>query len=334
MKIAVVGSSGVVGRQMLRTLFERKVPYSEVLALASKRSAGTRVPFGDTELEIKNLEDYDFSGTDVALFSAGSEVSKIYAPKASAKGCVVIDNSSYWRYDEDVPLIVPQVNKKSIVDYKKKGIIANPNCSTIQMAVALQAIHKRSKLKRTLVSTYQSVSGAGKKAIDELLEGSRLHLDGRGFEAKVFSKPIAFNVIPHIDAFMEDASTKEEWKMTKETQKILGEDILVHANCARVASIVGHAEYINVETEKTIDIDLIKDDWRKEPMIEIIDERRGGGYATPKDVEERDEVFISRIRKDATVPNGMSFWCVSNNLRKGAALNAVEIAEILIKEYL
>ena len=336
-KVAVVGATGNVGREMLQTLAERKFPVDEVYALASSKSVGKEVSFGEEKvLKVQNLADFDFHGVDIALMSAGGGVSEKFAPKIAEAGCVVIDNSSQWRMDPDVPLVVPEVNPEAIAGYKKKNIIANPNCSTIQMVVPLAALHKAFHIERVVVSTYQSVSGAGKEAMDELFNQTRgIFMNQMPSEnQKKFTKQIAFNVIPHIDVFLDDGSTKEEWKMTAETKKILDPKIKVHANCARVPVFVGHAEYVNIETTDEISDTAATEILRETPGVIVIDSRENGGYPTPAEVAGEGEVYVSRIRSDATVDNGLSFWCVADNLRKGAALNAVQIAEVLVRDYL
>ena len=336
-KDAVVGATGNVGREMLQTLAERNFPVDEVYALASSKSVGKEVSFGEEKvLKVQNLADFDFHGVDIALMSAGGGVSEKFAPKIAKAGCVVIDNSSQWRMDPDVPLVVPEVNPEAIAGYKKKNIIANPNCSTIQMVVPLAALHKAFHIERVVVSTYQSVSGAGKEAMDELFNQTRgIFMNQMPSEnQKKFTKQIAFNVIPHIDVFLDDGSTKEEWKMTAETKKILDPKIKVHANCARVPVFVGHAEYVNIETTDEISDTAATEILRETPGVVVIDSRENGGYPTPAEVAGEGEVYVSRIRSDATVDNGLSFWCVADNLRKGAALNAVQIAEVLVRDYL
>lgn len=336
-KVAVVGATGNVGREMLQTLAERNFPVDEVYALASSKSVGKEVSFGEEKvLKVQNLADFDFHGVDIALMSAGGGVSEKFAPKIAEAGCVVIDNSSQWRMDPDVPLVVPEVNPEAIAGYKKKNIIANPNCSTIQMVVPLAALHKAFHIERVVVSTYQSVSGAGKEAMDELFNQTRgIFMNQMPSEnQKKFTKQIAFNVIPHIDIFLDDGSTKEEWKMTAETKKILDPKIKVHANCARVPVFVGHAEYVNIETTDEISDTAATEILRETPGVIVVDSRENGGYPTPAEVAGEGEVYVSRIRSDATVDNGLSFWCVADNLRKGAALNAVQIAEVLVRDYL
>jgi aspartate-semialdehyde dehydrogenase len=329
-KVAVVGATGNVGREMLNILAERQFPVDEIVALASRKSLGTEISFGDTTLKTKDLDTFDFTGWDIALFAVGSEATKIYAPKAAAAGCVVIDNSSLYRYDPDVPLIVPEVNADAIHGYSKKNIIANPNCSTAQMVVALKPLHDRARIKRVVVSTYQSVSGAGKEGIDELWDQTKsIYNPTDDKPARKFTKQIAFNVIPHIDVFLEDGSTKEEWKMVAETKKILDPKIKVTATCVRVPVFVGHSESINIEFEDHLDEAEARDILRESPGIMVIDKRENGGYVTPIECVGDYATFISRIRQDSTIDNGINLWCVSDNLRKGAALNAVQIAEVL-----
>ncbi len=334
-KVVVAGATGNVGREMLNILAERQFPVDEIAVLASRKSLGTEVTFGDTTLKTKDLATFDFTGWDMALFAIGSSATKEFAPKAAAAGCVVIDNSSLYRYDPDVPLIVPEVNPQAVHGYGKKNIIANPNCSTAQMVVALKPLHDRAKIKRVVVSTYQSVSGSGKDAMDELWEQTKaVYNPVNDVPPKVYTKEIAFNVIPHIDVFMEDGSTKEEWKMVAETKKIVDPSIKVTATCVRVPVFVGHSESINIETEDFLDEDEARDILRESPGIMVIDKREDGGYVTPKECVGDFATFISRLRQDSTIDNGLNFWCVSDNLRKGAALNAVQIAELLGREVL
>jgi len=328
--IVVVGATGNVGREMLNILAERQFPVEKIAVLASRRSLGTEVSFGDDTLKTKDLDTFDFSGWDMALFAIGSDATKKYAPKAAAAGCVVIDNSSLYRYDPDVPLVVPEVNADAVLGYSKKNIIANPNCSTAQMVVALKPLHDRAKIKRVVVSTYQSVSGAGKSGMDELWDQTKaIYNPTSEVGAKTFQKQIAFNVIPHIDVFMEDGSTKEEWKMVAETKKIVDPSIKVTATCVRVPVFVGHSEAINIEFEEFLDEDEARDILREAPGIMVIDKRENGGYVTPIEAVGDFATFVSRIRQDSTIDNGINLWCVSDNLRKGAALNAVQIAETL-----
>jgi aspartate-semialdehyde dehydrogenase len=333
-KIAVVGATGNVGREMLNILAEREFPASEVVPIASRKSVGREVSYGDKTLKCKAMENYDFRGTDIVLMSAGSAVSGEWSPKIAQAGSVVIDNSSKWRMDPDVPLIVPEVNSTAIAKFAKKNIIANPNCSTAQMVVALKPLHDIARIKRVVVSTYQSVSGAGKDAMDELFTQTRAIFVTDPVEPKSFTKHIAFNVIPHIDAFMDDGYTKEEWKMAAETRKILDPDIKVTATCVRVPVFVGHSEAINVEFERPITPDQARNILREAPGCMVIDKREDGGYVTPVECVGDYATFISRIRKDPTVEHGLALWCVSDNLRKGAALNAIQIAEILIARHL
>lgn len=335
-RVAVVGATGNVGREMLAILAEREFPMDEVAAVASSRSQGIEVEIGDTGKKVKcqNLEHFDFSGWDIALFAAGSGPTKEYAPKAAAAGCVVIDNSSLYRMDPDVPLIVPEVNPDAIDDYKKRNIIANPNCSTAQMVVALKPLHDAAGIKRVVVSTYQSVSGAGKQGMDELFEQSRAIFVGDPVEPKKFTKQIAFNVIPHIDVFLDDGSTKEEWKMVAETKKILDPKVKVTATCVRVPVFVGHSESINIEFEREISAEEAQNILREAPGIMLVDKREDGGYVTPIESAGDYATFISRVREDPTVENGLNLWCVSDNLRKGAALNAVQVAELLGRRHL
>jgi aspartate-semialdehyde dehydrogenase len=329
-KVAVVGATGNVGREILNILAERHFPIDKIVALASRRSLGTELSFGDEILSTKDLEQFDFSGWDIALFAVGSEATKLHAPRAAKAGCVVIDNSSLYRYDPDVPLIVPEVNADAIFGYSKKNIIANPNCSTAQMVVALKPLHDRANIKRVVVSTYQSVSGSGKDAIDELWNQTKgMYVPGQEVAPKVYPKQIAFNVIPHIDVFMEDGTTKEEWKMVAETKKIIDPKIKVTATCVRVPVFVGHSEAINIEFEEFLDEDEARDILREAPGLMVIDKREDGGYVSPVECVGDFATFVSRIRQDSTLENGLNLWCVSDNLRKGAALNAVQIAEVL-----
>lgn len=329
-KIAIAGASGNVGREMLNILAERDFPASEVVALASSRSVGSEVSFGDVSLKIKNLETYDFSQTDICLMSAGGGASQKFSPRIGAQGCVVIDNSSAWRYDADVPLIVPEVNPEAIIGFHRKNIIANPNCSTAQLVVALKPLHDRAKIKRLVISTYQSVSGAGKDAMDELFNQTRAVFVADPIETRCFTKRIAFNVIPHIDAFMEDGYTKEEWKVLAETKKMLDPKIKVTCTAVRVPVFIGHAESVNIEFEKDITADEACDILREAPGCLVVDKHEDGGYVTPYESAGEDMVYISRIREDATIENGLNIWVVADNLRKGAALNAVQIAELLV----
>ena len=333
-KVAVVGATGNVGREMLDILAERAFPADEVVAIASRRSQGTEASFGDKTLKVKALEHYDFSDIDICLMSAGSSVSKEWSPKIAAEGAVVIDNSSCWRYDADVPLVVPEVNADAVAGFRKRGIIANPNCSTAQLVVALKPLHDKAKIKRVVVATYQSVSGAGKEAMDELFEQTKAVYTLGEIETKKFPKRIAFNLIPQIDVFMEDGYTKEEWKMVAETKKILDPKIKLTATCVRVPVFIGHSEAVNVEFEQPITVDEAHQILRNAPGCLVIDKHEPGGYVTPYESVGEDATYISRVREDATVENGLSFWCVSDNLRKGAALNAIQIAEALINRKL
>jgi aspartate-semialdehyde dehydrogenase len=335
-RVAVVGATGNVGREMLNILAERQFPLDEVAAVASARSTGDIVDFGDTDekLKVANLEHFDFGGWDIALFAAGSGPTKVHAPRAAQAGCTVIDNSSLFRMDPDVPLIVPEVNPQAIAGYRKKNIIANPNCSTAQLVVALKPLHDAAKIKRVVVATYQSVSGAGKAGMDELFEQSRNIFVGDANEPAFFTKQIAFNVIPHIDVFLDDGSTKEEWKMVVETKKILDPRIKVTATCVRVPVFVGHSEAVNIEFENEISADDARDILREAPGLMVVDKRENGGYVTPVEAVGEYATYVSRIREDPTVENGLSLWVVSDNLRKGAALNAVQIAELLGRKHL
>ena len=333
-KVACVGATGNVGREMLSILDERAFPADEVVALASRRSTGVEVSYGDRTLKVKALENYDFSDVDICLMSAGGEVSKEWSPKIAAAGAVVIDNSSAWRYDADVPLIVPEVNAAAVAGYTKRGIIANPNCSTAQLVVALKPLHDAATIKRVVVSTYQSVSGAGKDAMDELFSQTKSVYTNDELVTKKFPKRIAFNVIPQIDVFMEDGYTKEEWKMMAETKKILDPKIKLTATCVRVPVFIGHAEAVNIEFEKPISVEEVTSILRSAPGCLVIDKREPGGYVTPYECAGEDATYISRIREDATVENGIALWCVSDNLRKGAALNAIQIAECLVNRKL
>ncbi len=334
-RVAVVGATGAVGREILKTLAERNFPITDIAAVASGRSAGQEVSFGeDRTLKVQALDTFDFTGWDIGLFSPGGAVSAVHAPRAAAQGCVVIDNTSEFRMDPDVPLVVPEVNPQHLAQFKKRNIIANPNCSTIQMLVALKPLHDKFKIKRVVVSTYQSVSGAGKEGMDELFTQTRGEFVNDAPAPQQFTKPIAFNLIPHIDKFMDDGSTKEEWKMVVETKKMLDPDIAVTASCVRVPVFVGHSESVWIDCENPITEAAARQALSKAPGVMVVDRREDGGYATPKEIAGEDAVFISRIRKDPTVPHGLIFWCVSDNLRKGAALNAVQIAEELVKQKL
>jgi len=334
-KVAVVGATGNVGREMLQTLYERDFPADQVVALASERSVGRKVSFGEREpLEVLSLADYDFTGTDIALFSPGSKVSAEFAPKAAAAGCIVIDNTSQFRMDPDIPLIVPEVNAAALAGYTKRNIVANPNCSTIQMVVALKPLHDAFAIKRVVVATYQSVSGAGKDAMDELFNQTRAVYVNDPMEKKEFTKQIAFNVIPHIDVFMDDGSTKEEWKMAAETKKILDPKIKLTATCVRVPVFIGHAEAINLECERDISVAAARAVLKDAEGVSLIDHRTDDGYVTPVESAGEDLVFVSRVREDPTVDNGLNIWVVADNLRKGAALNTIQIAELLDRQYL
>jgi aspartate-semialdehyde dehydrogenase len=335
-KVVVAGVTGNVGREMLNILAEREFPIDEIAVVASSRSQGVHVEFGDTDrkLKVQNIENFDWTGWDMALFAIGSDATLKYAPIAAAAGCVVIDNSSLYRMDPDVPLIVPEVNPDAIAGYKRKNIIANPNCSTAQLVVALKPLHDYAKILRVVVATYQSVSGAGKEGMDELFEQSRNIFVGDSAEAKKFTKQIAFNVIPHIDKFLDDGSTKEEWKMVVETKKILDPKIKVIATCVRVPVFVGHSEAVHIEFENEISAKKAQSILRESPGIMLVDKREDGGYVTPVECVGDYATFVSRVREDSTVDNGLALWCVSDNLRKGAALNAVQIAELLGRKHL
>jgi aspartate-semialdehyde dehydrogenase len=328
--VAIVGATGNVGREMLSILDEREFPVAEIFAIASRRSTGVDVSFGNKTLKCKDLATFDFSKCDIALMSAGGDVSKEWAPKIAAAGCVVIDNSSAWRYDIDVPLIVPEVNADAVKGFARKNIIANPNCSTAQLVVALKPLHDAATIKRVVVATYQSVSGAGKDAMDELWNQTKGIFVTDTPEPEHFPKQIAFNVIPHIDSFMEDGSTREEWKMVAETKKILDPRIKLTATCVRVPVFVGHSEAVNIEFEKPISPEEARDILREAPGLLVVDKREDGGYVTPVECVGDFATFVSRIREDVTVENGLNLWIVSDNLRKGAALNTVQIAETMI----
>jgi aspartate-semialdehyde dehydrogenase len=331
-RVAVVGATGNVGREMLQILAEREFPAEEVVPVASARSAGSEVSFGEDEvLKVRALDGFDFKGIDIALFSPGAKVSAVHAPRAAAAGCVVIDNTSHFRMDPEIPLVVPEVNRDAIAGYRKRNIIANPTCSTIQMVVALKPLHDLAKIKRVVVATYQSVSGAGKDGMDELFNQTRSIYMNAPIEREKFTKQIAFNCIPHIDVFMPDGATKEEWKMVVETRKILDPAIAVSATCVRVPVFIGHAEAVNVEFEYAISEAAATAALRKAPGVSVIDHRADEGYVTQIECVGEDPVYVSRIRKDPTVKHGLSLWVVSDNLRKGAALNAVQIAEHLVK---
>ena len=332
--IAVVGATGSVGREMLNVLAEREFPAAEVVALASERSVGEDVSFGETTLAVGALEGYDFAGIDIALFAAGGAVAAEHGPRAADAGAVVIDNSSRFRMEPDVPLIVPEVNATAVEGYRARNLIANPNCSTAQLVVALNPLHKVAAIRRVVVATYQSVSGAGKAAMDELFDQTRGIFAGGDAVPERFTKQIAFNVIPHIDRFLDDGATREEWKMAAETHKILDPTIALTATCVRVPVFVGHAEAVNVEFERPLGAEEARALLRQAPGVMVVDERADGGYTTPVDCVGDAATFVSRIREDATVENGLNLWVVSDNLRKGAALNAVQIAEVLINRHL
>jgi aspartate-semialdehyde dehydrogenase len=334
--VAVVGATGAVGEEMLKILFQRRFPYGKVYAVASSRSAGEFVDFGDTELQVQDLEKFDFSKVKIGLFSPGAEVSRVYAPKAAAAGCIVIDNTSQFRYDDDIPLVVPEVNPQAIAQYQNRGIIANPNCSTIQMLVALKPIHDAVGIERINVATYQSVSGTGKPAIDELVAQSGAALNGRPVEGKVYPRQIAFNVLPHIDVFMDNGYTREEMKMVWETRKILGDDtIQVNATAVRVPVFYGHSEAVHLETRRKITAERARELLRQAPGVQVLDQRKDGGYPTAvTEAAHEDAVFVGRIREDVSHPRGLNLWVVADNVRKGAALNSIQIAEVLVREYL
>jgi aspartate-semialdehyde dehydrogenase len=334
-RVAVAGATGNVGREMLAVLAERNFPADEVIALASERSIGREVSFGeDKVLKVRDLAGFDFAGVDIALFSPGAKVSAVHAPRAAAKGCVVIDNTSQFRMEPDIPLVVPEVNPEAIARYAKRNIIANPNCSTIQMVVALKPLHDAAKIRRVVVATYQSTSGAGKGAMDELFNQTRAIFVNDPLKREEFTKQIAFNVIPHIDVFMDDGQTKEEWKMQVETRKILDPDIKVSATCVRVPVFIGHGEAVNVEFANPISVDEARKLLHKAPGVAVVDRRADEGYVTPVECAGDDLVYVSRIRADKSVAHGLSMWIVSDNLRKGAALNAVQIAEELVAHHL
>ncbi len=329
-RVAVVGATGAVGREILKTLAERRFPATDVVALASGRSAGSEVSFGEKAvLKVRSLDSFDFAGCDIGLFSPGAAISAVHAPRAAASGCIVIDNTSQFRMDPDVPLVVPEVNPQALSGFAKRRIIANPNCSTIQMVVALKPLHDEFVIRRVVVSTYQSVSGAGKEGMDELFNHTKATFVNDPAKPEQFTKEIAFNCIPHIDKFMDDGSTKEEWKMVAETKKILDPGISVFATCVRVPVFIGHAEAVAVEFERAVTAGEARAVLRDAPGVTVMDLREDGGYITPAECVGEDAVYVSRIRKDPTVANGLGFWCVSDNLRKGAALNAVQIAEAL-----
>jgi aspartate-semialdehyde dehydrogenase len=332
-KIAVAGATGNVGREILNLLHDRKFPATEVVALASPNSAGQKISFGNQTLTVQSLEDYDFKGTSIGLFSPGGKISAIHAPRAGKAGCVVIDNTSHFRMDKDIPLIVPEVNPEAIGEYKHRNIIANPNCSTIQMVVALKPLHDIAKIKRVVVATYQAVSGAGKEAMDELYNSTKKIYENQNLEPKKFSKRIAFNVIPQIDVFMDDGVTKEEWKMKVETKKILDPNIEVEATCVRVPVFNCHSEAVNIEFEKPITPAQARKALEATDGVIVIDNPQDMKFITPIEASAKDPVFVSRIRQDKSVKNGLSLWIVADNLKKGAALNAVQIAEILVKKF-
>ncbi len=332
-RIAVAGATGAVGREIIKTLAERNFPVREIVALASGRSVGQPISFGDKQvLRVQALDGFDFAGWDIGLFSPGAAISAVHAPRAAAAGCIVIDNTSHFRMEPDVPLVVPEVNAHALARYTRRGIIANPNCSTIQMVLALKPLHDRYGCKRVVVSTYQSVSGAGKEGMDELFRNSKAIFVNDPVKPEVFTKNIAFNVIPHIDHFMDDGSTKEEWKMAVETRKILSPDIAVFATCVRVPVFIGHAEAIAAEFERPVNVGEARDLLRNAPGVVVVDSRDDDGYITPVDCQGEDATYVSRLRRDPTVENGLGFWCVADNLRKGAALNAVQIAESLLAQ--
>ncbi len=334
-RVAVVGATGNVGREMLQILAERQFPVSEVVALASERSVGSEISFGEDEvLKVHPLDKFDFKGTDIVLSSAGAKISAAFASRAAAAGAVIIDNTSHFRMDPDVPLVVPEVNSHAIAGYTKKNIIANPNCSTIQMVVALKPLHDIAKITRVVVSTYQSVAGAGKEGMDELFNQTRGVYMNQPLDRTKFTKQIAFNVIPHIDVFMQDGFTKEEWKINVETKKILDPNINVVATCVRVPVFIGHAEAVHIEFESDISVERVRAALRSAKGVTVVDHRADEGYVTPLEIAGEDDVYVSRIRKDPTVKSGIAMWIVGDNLRKGAALNAVQIAEILAQNYL
>ncbi|HFD79906.1 MAG TPA: aspartate-semialdehyde dehydrogenase [Gammaproteobacteria bacterium] len=334
--VAVVGATGAVGEVMLEILAERRFPVGEVHALASERSAGSKVKFGNRQLTVQNLAEFDFSRAQIGLFSAGASISKVYAPKAAAAGCVVVDNTSQFRYDDEIPLVVPEVNPERIADYKDHGIIANPNCSTIQMLVALKPIHDAVGIERINVCTYQAVSGTGKEAIEELATQTAKLLNGKPVEAKVYPKQIAFNVLPHIDVFQDNGYTKEEMKMVWETRKIMGDDaIQVNPTAVRVPVFYGHSEAVHIETREKLSADRCRELLAAAPGVEVLDEHRDGGYPTAvTEGANNDPVYVGRIREDISHARGLDLWVVADNVRKGAALNSIQIAEILVKNHL
>jgi len=333
-KVAVVGATGNVGREMLAILAERAFPADEVIALASRKSLGVEVSFGEKTLKVKALDYYDFADVDICLMSAGSAVSKEWSPRIASHGTVVIDNSSCWRYDADVPLVVPEVNADAVAGFRRRGIIANPNCSTAQLVVVLAPLHERAGIKRVVVATYQSVSGAGKDAMDELFSQTKAVYTAGEIKTKAFPKRIAFNIIPQIDLFMEDGYTREEWKMMAETKKILDPKIRLTATCVRVPVFIGHSEAVSIEFERPITAEEARAVLRKAPGLIVIDKHEPGGYVTPYECAGEDATYVSRVREDSTVENGLALWCVCDNLRKGAALNAIQIAECLINRKL
>src|SRR6516164_239050 len=334
-RVAVVGATGNVGREFLTTLAEREFPADDIVALASSRSIGREVSFGEDDvLKVQGLDTYDFRGVDIVLSSPGARVSAEFAPRAAKAGAVVIDNSSHFRMEPDVPLVVPEVNPEAIGQYERRGIIANPNCSTIQLVVALKPLHTLARIKRVVVATYQSVSGAGRAAMDELFNQTRAIFVNDPVKPERFTKQIAFNVIPHIDVFVEDGSTREEWKMAAETRKILDPDIAVAASCVRVPVFIGHGEAVNIEFERALSEEMARAALRRAPGVGVVDHRADEGYVTPVEAAGEDQIYVSRIRRDPTVPHGLQLWIVADNLRKGAALNAVQIAEILASEHL
>lgn len=334
-KLAVVGATGNVGREVLNILHERNFPADEVYALASSRSVGREVSYGNKDLKIHDLANFDFSKVDIVLSSPGAKVSAEFAPRAAKAGAVVIDNTSHFRMDPDVPLVVPEVNPEALEGFRKRNIIANPNCSTIQMVVALKPLHDIAKIKRVVVSTYQSVSGSGKAAMDELFNQTKSLYMNEDPKPTEYPKRIAFNVIPQIDKFMDDHMTKEEWKMVVETKKILDKNIKLCANCVRVPVFVGHSEMVNVEFENEISASQAIAAWREFEGVTVVDlDNEELEYVTPEEIQGEDNVFVSRVREDTSVENGLNFWCVADNLRKGAALNAVQIAEALVERKL
>ncbi|GAB4227852.1 MAG: aspartate-semialdehyde dehydrogenase [Kiloniellaceae bacterium] len=333
-KVAVVGATGAVGREMMKTLAEREFPIDDIVPLASERSVGSEISFGEENVKVQNLATFDFKGTDLVFSSPGAKISAEYSPKAGKAGAVVIDNTSQFRMDPDVPLVVPEVNPEALAGYAKKNIIANPNCSTIQMLVALKPLHDLATIKRVVVATYQSTSGAGKDGMDELFNQTRGIYVNEPVRPEQFTKQIAFNCIPHIDVFMDDGSTKEEWKMVVETKKILDPAIKVHATCVRVPVFIGHAEAVNLEFENPIDEEAARAALSAQDGCVVVDHRANEGYVTPQECAGEDPVYVSRIRTDPTVDNGLSLWVVADNLRKGAALNTVQIAEVLVRDYL